>query len=126
MSEEITIGKAVRYYNKSKVFQKSYQFSVELIRFCKELKALKEYEISRQLLKSGTSIGANIIEASAGYSKKDFCHKMSIASKEARETLYWLSLIEDCKLIKDGCDPLINNCNEIIRMLTSIIKSSKP
>ena len=70
------------------VKQKSYDFALRIIKLCLWLKEQKHFEMSRQLLKSGTSIGANIEEALAGQSKKDFLSKMSIASKEARETNY--------------------------------------
>ena len=70
--------------------KKSFQFSLKIINLYKNLKNEKEYIVSKQLLKSGTSIGANIEEALAGQSKKDFIAKMSISSKEARETKYWL------------------------------------
>jgi len=72
---------------------KSFQFSLNIIKLYKLLIAEKEYIISKQLLKSGISIGANIEEALAGQSKKDFIAKMSISSKEARETKYWLLLL---------------------------------
>lgn len=83
------------------VKQKSYDFALGIIKFCGQLKTRKHFEISSQLLRSGTSIGANIEEALAGRSRKDFFAKMSIASKEARETNYWLRLIRDAEIL-DG------------------------
>lgn len=72
---------------------------MKIIDLYKEVLTQNEYVLSKQMLRSGTSIGANIEEALAGQSKKDFTHKMSIASKEARETLYWLKLIEYGKFV---------------------------
>jgi four helix bundle protein len=86
----------------------------------------KEYVISKQLLRCSTSIGANIEEATAGISKKDFGSKMSIASKEARETRYWLRLISESNLVEGyDFDELLTQIDEIIRMLTKIVKTSQ-
>ena len=75
---------------KNIVVEKSLQFSVEIIKFCELLDEHKKFVIAKQLLRSGTSIGANIFEAQHAESKADFIHKMKIAIKEANETLYWL------------------------------------
>lgn len=80
--------------SKNIVKEKSFNFSLQIINLYKKLVNEKEYVISKQLLRSATSIGANIEEADARYSKKDFTAKMSIASKEARETKYWLRLLK--------------------------------
>jgi len=81
--------------------------------------------LSKQLLKAGTSIGANIEEALAGQSRADFLSKMSIASKEARESNYWLRLIRDSKILENcQVDSLIAESSAIIRMLTSIVKTT--
>ncbi|MFH6605124.1 four helix bundle protein [Maribacter algicola] len=74
------------------ILEKTCEFSLSFIELYKELNFKKEYILSKQLLSSGTSVGANVHEATAAQSKKDFTHKMSIASKEARETKYWLKL----------------------------------
>ena len=104
--------------------QKSYDFAVQIIFFCTKLKKLKQYEIASQLLRSGTSIGANIEEALAGSSRKDFFAKMCIASKEARETNYWLRLIRDTAIMDDvGTKTLIKLSEELIKILTSIVKT---
>jgi four helix bundle protein len=84
--------------SESIIRNKSFQFSLKIIQLYKQLLNEKEYIISRQLLKSGTSIGANVEEALAGQSKKDFTAKMSISSKEARETKYWLRLLKESEL----------------------------
>ncbi|MHC4328357.1 MAG: four helix bundle protein [Planctomycetota bacterium] len=106
------------------VKKKSYDFALEIIKFCAQLRNQKHFEISSQLLRSGTSIGANIEEALAGRSRKDFFAKMSIASKEARETNYWLRLIRDAEIL-DGqhCEKLLEVSEELIKMLTSIVKT---
>lgn len=78
--------------------ERSFQFSLSMIRLVKDLKDNNEYIFANQLLRSSTSIGANIAEAGAGQSKKDFISKMAIASKEARETRYWLRLIKEGEL----------------------------
>lgn len=80
--------------------KKSFEFSLMIIELYKDLNNEKEFVISKQLLRCGTSIGANIQEASAAFSKKDFLYKMSISSKEARETKYWLQLLERSDLTK--------------------------
>jgi len=74
--------------------ERSFNFALSIVKLYKILQEKNEFIISKQLLRSGTSIGANIEEASAAQSKKDFLHKMSIASKEARETSYWLRLLK--------------------------------
>ncbi len=79
--------------------KKSFSFALEIIQLYGQLQERQEYVISKQLLRSGTSIGANIEEASAGQSKKDFLSKMCIASKEARETRYWLRLLQVSQIV---------------------------
>lgn len=110
---------------KSIIQQKSFAFSLEIISFYKKLIKQNEYVLSKQLLRSGTSIGANVEEASAGQSKKDFIAKMSIASKEARETLYWLRLLNESEITTTGCEPLIKKCEELTNILTAIVKTSQ-
>lgn len=107
------------------VQQKSFEFSLKVISLYKELLNEKEYIISKQLLRSGTSIGANIEEALAGQSKKDFIAKMSISSKEARETKYWLKLLRESELTSIDVNSLILDIDELIRILTSIVKTSQ-
>jgi four helix bundle protein len=106
--------------------EKTYKFSLHIIALYKQLKDQNEYVLSKQILRSGTSIGANVEEATAAQSRKDFISKMSIASKEARETNYWLRLIRDSNLLKDiEFDDLIGKCEELIKILTSIVKTSQ-
>ncbi|MEJ2628084.1 MAG: four helix bundle protein [bacterium] len=102
--------------------QKSFQFALEIIEVYKYLSNKKrEYVLSKQLLRSGTSIGANVEEAIAGRSRKDFLYKMNIALKEARETNYWLRLLKASGYING--DNLINQSIEIRKILTSIVKT---
>ena len=106
--------------------EKSYNFALEIIELYKFLNfEKKEYVMSKQILKSGTSIGANIEEAQAAQSKKDFLSKLSIASKEARETLYWLRLLKDSEYLQGyhNKELLFQEINSIINILTKIIKT---
>ena len=108
------------------IVQKSYSFALEIIKLYKILIEKKEFVLSKQILRSGTSIGANIHEAVASESKKDFIHKLGIAVKEARETLYWLNLLKDSEFInKDEFNKLNNSCSEIVKILNSIILTTK-
>ena len=105
--------------------KKSYEFSLHIIVLYRKLCNANEFVLSKQVLRSGTSIGANIEEALAGQSKADFVSKMSIASKEARETNYWLRLLRDSGIVdKAEIGPLLAESESIINILTSIIKTS--
>jgi len=110
--------------NKNNVIrEKSFLFALSIITFYKKLSAKREYVIGNPLLKSGTSIGANIEEALAAQSRKDFLHKMSLASKKGRETKYWLRLIAQGKIMKVSPD-LFMEIEEINSILTSIVKTT--
>jgi four helix bundle protein len=102
----------------------SFDFSLRIIELYKILLSRKEYVLSRQLLKSATSIGANIREATAAQTKKDFIAKMAISSKEARETQYWLLLIE-AAFPDMNMRQHINQIESIIRILTKIVKTAQ-
>ncbi|CAM1357831.1 conserved hypothetical protein [Tenacibaculum xiamenense] len=115
----------IREMKKSIVQSKSFKFSLNIISLFSKLQKEKEFIISKQLLRSGTSIGANIEEAMAGQSKRDFIAKMSISSKEARETRYWLLLLKESDLTKINVSSLLKDINELIRLLTSIVKTSQ-
>jgi four helix bundle protein len=106
---------------------KSYAFSLKIIRVCKDLVAgRKEYVLSRQLLKSGTSIGANIEEADGAQSKKDFIAKIQISLKESVETHYWLRLLRDSEdLDQDIANGLIEECLDLKNILTAVLKTAK-
>lgn len=104
---------------------KSLEFSKKVISCYKQLLLDKEYVLSKQFLKSGTSIGANIQEAYEAQSKKDFIHKMSIAFKESRETMYWIKLLGDADPSSCNYYDLTAHLEEIIKLLSSTIKTSK-
>lgn len=103
----------------------SFEFALRIINLYKILVSKREYVISRQLLKCATSIGANIEEARAGQSRKDFISKMSIASKEAREVRYWLRLLDRSKLVEYDYAYYLHDIEVIIKILTKIVKTSK-
>jgi four helix bundle protein len=105
--------------------KKSFDFEVVVIDICSQLNKKKLYVISNQLLRSGTSIGANIEEADAAQSKKDFITKMSIAAKEARESNYWLRLIQTSSRNQIDCNEGLALSDEIIKMLTASIKTAQ-
>ena len=105
--------------------QKSYDFALKIIGLYRKLCKANEFVLSKQLLRSGTSIGANVEEGQAAQSRADFVSKMSIASKEARETCYWLRLLRDSGLIGSlEADSLLSESESIINILTSIVKTS--
>jgi len=112
--------------NENVLLEKSYSFSIRIIKLERVLNNKSEYHISRQLLRSGTSIGANAEEANGCFTKKDFLSKMSISYKEARETRYWLRLLKETDLLpKDQVNSVLNDCEELLRILGSIIKTIK-
>ncbi len=106
---------------------KSYCFALRVVKLYKHLTfETKEYVLSKQVLRSGTSIGANIAEGNRGQSKADFVNKLSIALKEADETEYWLNLLRDGDFITASqAESLLADCLELQKMLTSSIKTAK-
>jgi four helix bundle protein len=111
---------------KNIIADKTFHFSVGIMDYVNELKEnQKEYIISNQLLRSGTSIGANISEAQSAVSKRDFSNKMMIALKEANETQYWLKLLNEANGSSRKLQILIIECEEIIKILRSINLSIK-
>lgn len=104
---------------------KSFQFALKVIALYKILQEQREFIISKQLLRAATSIGANVEEATAAYTKKDFAHKMSISSKEAREVKYWLRLLNESDLVNVELNDYLKDIEELIRILTAIVKSSQ-
>ncbi len=102
----------------------TFQFALDIIKYCDDLQENKKYVIANQLLKSGTSIGANIREAQNAESKADFIHKFKIAAKEIEETIYWLEL---CKFSENypNTERLIEQTNNISRIVNKIIITSK-
>lgn len=109
------------------VQEKSYQFAVRIVKLYKYLcDEKREFTLSKQLLRSGTSIGANIEEAIGGQSEKDFFAKLTISYKEARETHYWLRLLTDTEyLTNDESESLIKDVEELLRIIGSIQKTMK-
>lgn len=108
------------------IAKKSYAFAIQIVELNKKLIQQNEFVLSKQVLKSGTSIGANVEEAIGGISKKDFRAKMSISYKEARETNYWLRLLKDTNYItEEKFNHLNNDLLEILKILFRIIESSK-
>jgi len=103
----------------------SYNFSLRIIHLYNQLVKQKEYTLSRQLLRSATSIGANVCEATAAISKKEFVHKMSIASKEAREAYYWHRLLNDSKLVTIDFSSYLAEVSSIINVLAKILKTTQ-
>ena len=105
--------------------QKSMAFAIRIVRLYQYLKEEhKEYVTSKQILRSGTSIGANIAEAVYGSSRKDFAAKLQIAAKEAAETIYWLELLNSCSYIPDQLyRSLHSDCTELLAILSATIRS---
>lgn len=114
------------YYNTGVLHKKSYDFALRIINAYKYLIDQKEYVISKQLLRSGTSIGANCRESRNAQSTPDFVSKLNIALKEADETAYWLELLHDGKFINEDVFISIHtDCIELVKLLTKIIKTTK-
>lgn len=105
------------------IAEKSEKFAIRIVNLCAYLrKAYRETVISRQILRSGTSIGANVAESIYAQSDSDFVNKLSIARKEASETLYWLRLLNRTNYIDDAmAESMVGDCDEIMRILTSSI-----
>jgi len=106
---------------------KSYAFALRIVKLYRFLcDEKKEFVLSKQILRSGTSIGANVEEAIGGQSAKDFLSKMNIAYKEARETHYWLRLLRDSGILSsEESQSIIDDCEEILKISGSIIKTTK-
>ena len=111
----------------NQVLQKSKAFAVRIIRLSQHLtEEKKEKVLSRQVLRSGTSIGVNVKEAVRGQSTADFLSKMQIALKEASETEYWLELLAETEYLSEkAADSVLKDCRELIRLITSIVRSTK-
>lgn len=103
---------------------RTFEFAKEITTLYSKLKKEKIFELASQVFKSGTSIGANVAEAQAAQSKRDFIAKMSIAAKEARETKYWLKLLDETDLSNEDVKKLIEENTEIINILSKIVKTS--
>ncbi len=112
---------------KSILRDKSYAFAIRIVRLSQFLQYEKrEFVLSKQVLRSGTAVGALIREAEFGQSKADFINKMSISLKEANETEYWISILKDTDYIEQKLfESLLSDCNELIAMLVASIKTAK-
>ena len=122
-----------QYFNRmaitnSVAYQKAYQFAIRIVNAYKHLtKEKKEYVLSKQLLRSGTSVGANLAEANGAISHADFRAKISISYKEIQETKYWLTLLKDTGYIEEKAYQSINtDAEEISKILFSLLKKMKP
>ena len=106
------------------IVEKSFQFALKIVAFCEELEKARKFVISGQLLKSGTSVGANIREAQNAESKQDFIHKIKIATKEADETKFWLLICKHSPTYPFD-EQLLADLTEIIKILSKILSTSK-
>ena len=106
---------------------KSFRFAVRIVKLCKYLQTnQKEYLLTKQLLRSGTSIGANVSESQQAQSRPDFISKLNIALKEAAETEYWLKLLHETEyLSNEQFASIMSDCDEVKSLLVSIVKSTK-
>ena len=111
-------------FEKNAILKQSFDFSLKVIEYCEQLEVMKRFIMANQLFKSGTSIGANCMEAQNAERKADFIHKMKIAAKEAEETQYWLMLYERATNYPD-CKPLLDKLEEINKILAKILSTSK-
>ncbi len=106
------------------VLRLTFDFALAIIDFCERLEAEKKYVVAKQLLKSGTAVGANAMEAQNAESKSEFIHKFKIAAKEAEESQYWLLLCDYSKTYPD-CKELLSSIDSINSVINKIISSSK-
>lgn len=107
------------------ILDRTFNFALKIIGLYKQMTEQKEFVLSKQLLRSGTSIGANVEEATAAVSKKDFAAKMGIASKEARESRYWLRLIKKSDIVPVPVDEYLKEVEDIVNILTAIVKTTQ-
>ena len=106
------------------IVERSFQFALKVVLYCELLEDKKKFVLSRQLLRSGTSIGANVREAQNAESKADFIHKIKVAAKEADETEYWLLICKHTPTYPFD-DKLLTDIQELIKILSKILSSSK-
>ncbi len=105
--------------------ERTFNFAVNIVKFSALLKEEKQFEIANQLIKSGTSIGANMREASNGFSKQDFIYKVNIAQKEADETIYWLEIIMEVSKYDQEANILLEEAKQLLKILRSISLNAK-
>jgi four helix bundle protein len=111
--------------SKSIIQQKSYEFALKIVRLYQVHRKAHEFVLSKQVLRSGTSICANVEEALAAQTRREFHSKMTIAFKETRETKYWLKLLKDSKIVDFDYSVCLKDVEELNRILSSITKSTK-
>ncbi len=104
------------------IVEKSFQLALDIVEFAEKLESERKFVVARQILRAGTSIGANVREAQSAESSRDFLHKMKIAAKEAEETEYWLLICKHSKSYPES-DSLLLSIKEVIKILNSIIYS---
>lgn len=114
----------IEKYKDNAIVMKSFAFALAIIEFSDQLREEKRWSLAEQLFRSGTSIGANVMEAQSPESKRDFFHKLKIASKESLETEYWLSLCEMAESLPDP-GPLSEDNIELQRILNTILRNNK-
>ena len=129
-SYQLSVWETVYYndcmINNSLAYKKAYTFAIQIVNVYKNLKEKQEFVLSKQLLRSGTSVGANIAEANGAVSDIDFSAKISISYKEILETKYWLSLLKDTGYLSPSeYETIFGNADEIARILFSILKTSR-
>ena len=114
-------------YKQNIVYEKAYNFAIKIVKVHKYLaKEKKEYVLAKQLLRSGTSIGANLAEANGAISKADFSNKVSLAYKECLETKYWISLLKDSDILNEsGFDEIFYDADEIGKILFAILRKTR-
>lgn len=110
---------------KNLIQDRTFNFALDIIKIYVQMVEKKEFVLSKQLLRSGTSIGANVEEAIAGQSKRDFLSKMNISLKETREANYWLRLLKESKLVDVDFNPTLKESKEIMNILSAIVKTTK-
>lgn len=111
--------------HKNLILDITFRFSLDIITYVDSLESMKKFVVAKQLLRSATSVGANIREAQHAESRADFIHKLKIAAKESEETLYWLELCEQSKGYNNNCQHLLITCREIQNILFKIIVTAK-
>ena len=111
---------------KSMVYNKAFALAVKIVQYCRWLKQQHEYELAKQLLRCGTSVGANLAEANGAVSDSDFSSKISIAYKETLETKFWMDLLREVELLDKAQYQLLHaDADEIAKMLFSILKTTR-
>jgi len=123
ISFEFLIGLIMN--NGNIILEKSFNFALTIIELYKILQQNREFVLSKQLLRSATSIGANVEEATAASTKKDFAYKMTLSSKEARETRYWLKLLDKSQIVEINYSKYLEDVTELIKILTAIVKTAQ-